>query len=95
MLFGLMLITGAGHGLGRELALTFSAAGAVVLVTDLAADGVEATLALVREAGGRAAGGRAGSWRTRSRRFKIMASSVIPYLHRRIKLRKNGGWGRF
>jgi all-trans-retinol dehydrogenase (NAD+) len=51
-----VLITGAGHGLGRELALTFSAAGAVVLVTDLAADGVEATLALVREAGGRAAG---------------------------------------
>ncbi|MGH8165073.1 MAG: SDR family NAD(P)-dependent oxidoreductase, partial [Rhodanobacteraceae bacterium] len=51
-----MLISGAGHGLGRELAMAFAAAGAKVIVTDRTAEGVEQTLALVRRAGGQAAG---------------------------------------
>lgn len=51
-----VLLTGAGHGLGRELALAFAAAGAKVCVTDREAQRVEETLALVRQQDGRAAG---------------------------------------
>jgi all-trans-retinol dehydrogenase (NAD+) len=51
-----VLITGAGHGLGREIAIAFSSAGATVIATDRAAQGVDETLGLVRQAGGRAAG---------------------------------------
>lgn len=49
-----VLITGAGSGLGREHALAMAAAGASVVVNDLRADAAEETVAMVREAGGEA-----------------------------------------
>lgn len=50
----LALITGAGQGNGRALALGLSAAGARVIVTDMNATTVEETAALVRASGGTA-----------------------------------------
>lgn len=50
----LALITGAGQGNGRALALGLSAAGARVIVTDMNATTVEETAALVRAGGGTA-----------------------------------------
>lgn len=49
-----IVITGAGHGLGRHMALVFGAAGASVVVTDRAADRAEQTAQMVQQAGGRA-----------------------------------------
>lgn len=51
-----VLITGAGHGLGRELSRTFARAGAEVIVTDLDQDRVSHTVHQIQEEGGRAAG---------------------------------------
>lgn len=50
----LALITGAGQGNGRALAIGLAAAGARVIVTDLNAETVNQTADLVREAGGTA-----------------------------------------
>lgn len=50
----LALITGAGQGNGRALAIGLAAAGARVIVTDLNADTVAQTARLVRDAGGTA-----------------------------------------
>ena len=47
-----VFITGAGHGLGREMALAFTSAGAEIVATDLVAGDAHATAAMVREAGG-------------------------------------------
>jgi NAD(P)-dependent dehydrogenase (short-subunit alcohol dehydrogenase family) len=46
-----VLITGAGSGLGRAFALGFARAGARVVVADIVTAGAEATAALVRETG--------------------------------------------
>lgn len=48
------LITGAGQGVGRGLALAFASAGAEVLVNDLRPDLADAVVADVRDAGGAA-----------------------------------------
>jgi NAD(P)-dependent dehydrogenase (short-subunit alcohol dehydrogenase family) len=50
----LALVTGAGQGNGRALALGLAQAGARVIVTDLNADTVEATAQAVRAEGGEA-----------------------------------------
>jgi NAD(P)-dependent dehydrogenase (short-subunit alcohol dehydrogenase family) len=50
----LALITGAGQGNGRALAIGLAEAGARVIVTDLNADTVAETARLVRDAGGTA-----------------------------------------
>jgi NAD(P)-dependent dehydrogenase (short-subunit alcohol dehydrogenase family) len=45
------LITGAGHGIGRESAMVFAREGAAVAVADRDRDAAEATVAALREAG--------------------------------------------
>jgi NAD(P)-dependent dehydrogenase (short-subunit alcohol dehydrogenase family) len=47
-----VLITGAGRGLGRSLALAFAAAGASVAANDLTPVNLDETIRLVRAAGG-------------------------------------------
>ncbi|MDQ3814865.1 MAG: 3-hydroxybutyrate dehydrogenase [Armatimonadota bacterium] len=50
-----ILITGAGSGLGRGLSLCLAQQGHSILATDRNLDGVQETVAAVREAGGTAA----------------------------------------
>ena len=50
----IVVITGAGSGLGRAGALAFAREGARVVVSDLDAGGAEATVAAIRAAGGEA-----------------------------------------
>jgi 2-hydroxycyclohexanecarboxyl-CoA dehydrogenase len=49
-----VLITGAGSGIGRTMALAFAAEGALVAVNDVAPERVEETIALIAAKGGRA-----------------------------------------
>ncbi|HZC80051.1 MAG TPA: glucose 1-dehydrogenase [Ktedonobacterales bacterium] len=51
-----IFVTGAGGGMGRVAAEMFTAEGAEVVATDYAAEPLEETVALVREAGGRILG---------------------------------------
>jgi 7-alpha-hydroxysteroid dehydrogenase len=48
------LVTGAGAGIGREIAITFAAAGASVVVTDRGADEATAVAREIVDSGGRA-----------------------------------------
>jgi NAD(P)-dependent dehydrogenase (short-subunit alcohol dehydrogenase family) len=48
------LVTGAGSGIGRASALAFAQAGARVVVSDVARDGAEETVGLIRSRGGEA-----------------------------------------
>ena len=49
-----VFITGGGSGMGQKFALDFAAEGARVVVNDVNAQGIEQTLDLVKQAGGRA-----------------------------------------
>lgn len=49
-----VLITGAGGGIGRETCLLFAAEGAAVVATDVADQAGKETVALVKERGGKA-----------------------------------------
>ncbi|MEW6751328.1 MAG: glucose 1-dehydrogenase [Candidatus Latescibacterota bacterium] len=53
------LITGAGSGIGRQSALLFAREGASLLAVDLNEETAAETVALIRQAGGRAAACRA------------------------------------
>jgi NAD(P)-dependent dehydrogenase (short-subunit alcohol dehydrogenase family) len=48
------IVTGSGAGLGAAYASALAAAGAAVVVNDVSADAAEATVAAIRNAGGRA-----------------------------------------
>jgi NAD(P)-dependent dehydrogenase (short-subunit alcohol dehydrogenase family) len=48
------LVTGAGSGIGRSAALTLAAAGASVVATDLASEGLDETVVAIESAGGKA-----------------------------------------
>ncbi|MFN7753340.1 MAG: SDR family NAD(P)-dependent oxidoreductase [Pseudomonadota bacterium] len=48
------LVTGAGSGIGRAIALALAAEGVAVAVNDVDAAGVQATVAMAREAGAQA-----------------------------------------
>lgn len=49
-----VLVTGAGSGIGQTVARAFAQEGAAVAVNDIAEDRVAETVALIRQAGGRA-----------------------------------------
>lgn len=46
-------ITGAGHGMGREMALRFARLGAIVLCVDINPAGNEETLNMIKEEKGK------------------------------------------
>jgi 3-oxoacyl-[acyl-carrier protein] reductase len=48
------VVTGGGGGIGRDAAVVFAGAGAKVVVGDVKAEGLDETVALVRDAGGEA-----------------------------------------
>jgi NAD(P)-dependent dehydrogenase (short-subunit alcohol dehydrogenase family) len=50
----IVLVTGAGSGIGRESALAFAASGARVMVSDVVVEGGEETVGQIRAAGGEA-----------------------------------------
>lgn len=49
-----VLVTGAGHGIGRQIALDFAAEGAIVGINDVSSERAHAVAAEIAAAGGRA-----------------------------------------
>ena len=52
----IVLITGTGHGIGKELALQYSALGSVVVCWDINEEMNQETVKLIKARGGRAHG---------------------------------------
>jgi NAD(P)-dependent dehydrogenase (short-subunit alcohol dehydrogenase family) len=58
------IVTGAGNGLGRAEAIALAAAGARIVLNDLAADDVHAVADEIVAGGGEAVAGDIGEWAT-------------------------------
>ncbi|GAA4737731.1 SDR family oxidoreductase [Gordonia phosphorivorans] len=73
-----VIVTGAGQGIGREHALAFAADGAAVVVNDYAADAATAVAAEIVAAGGRAvaAPGDVADWADGER---IVATAIAEF----------------
>ncbi|MFZ2512630.1 MAG: SDR family oxidoreductase [Gordonia sp. (in: high G+C Gram-positive bacteria)] len=73
-----VIVTGAGQGIGREHALAFAADGAAVVVNDYDADSAAAVAAEIRAAGGRAvaAPGDVADWATGE---QILATAIAEF----------------
>jgi NAD(P)-dependent dehydrogenase (short-subunit alcohol dehydrogenase family) len=69
------LVTGAGSGIGRAVALAFAKAGARVLAADIDAAGGEETVRLIRDTGGTAAYHRCDV--SRSVEVKTMVEATV------------------
>src|SRR5689334_22714648 len=69
------LVTGAGSGIGRAVALAYAREGAAVLVSDVAEAGGRETVAAVERAGGRAAFFRADV--SRAAECEAMVSQAV------------------
>jgi 2-hydroxycyclohexanecarboxyl-CoA dehydrogenase len=86
------LVTGAGSGIGRAIAIKFAVAGAIAVVTDAVGDRAEAVAHEIQSAGGRA---RALSMDVTSLesikdvKDKLHAEDSLPYI-----IVNNAGWNR-
>jgi NAD(P)-dependent dehydrogenase (short-subunit alcohol dehydrogenase family) len=72
------LVTGSARGIGRAIALRLADAGASVVVTDLAQDGVDAVAAEIKELGGKAIG-RAGDVSASADIEAVVAAAVSAF----------------
>ena len=70
-----VVVTGAGHGIGRALAERFAGEGSKVVVNDLTADAADAVVAPIRDAGGTAMSGVADV--SRSDLVNAMIAAVV------------------
>ncbi|TAK36990.1 MAG: SDR family oxidoreductase [Chloroflexota bacterium] len=69
------VVTGGGSGIGRASALAFAAEGAKVVVADVAAEGGQKTVQLVRQSGGKAIFVKADM--SRSEDVKAMVDAAV------------------
>lgn len=70
-----VLVTGAGSGIGREIALAFARGGDSLTLIDLHAETVEATAAAAREAGAPAAAALAADLREPGAEERVVAAA--------------------
>jgi len=88
---GVALITGAGSGLGRALALELARRGASLRLSDVDAAGLEETAALVRSAGGAVQTDRVDVRDAAAVRRWVLGSARVDYLFNNAGIGGVGG----